>query len=379
MKKVLIILPSDINSLETFLKEFYNARNLIENNFKLIFIFPSKSLTISKIWEFLKLLFLPKRVKNYLLLNKSLNLYDLMTKLFINIEVLSQKNVAVIHYLFINNSIGRIDLAKIVGAKNSVGLRGYDISFFPINHEGCYNYEFWNCVDSIQYNSIDLYKWALRWGAKNSTPNVKITAAVNNEYILEEELVDVRKEIDVVRLLFVGRLHWKKGLETIFRVLNKLNKSSVGYQLDIVGNGPEIEKIKFLITLLNIEQCVKLHGRISQSEIISFMDKADILLAPSLQEGCSNVVLEAQARGLYCIVSESEGMEEVVENGVTGVICERFDDDALFDAVKEYTGREYIDRLKLAKYTNRRIFTNFSREKQIREWRNYFDKLCLSL
>ena len=149
--------------------------------------------------------------------------------------------------------------------------------------------------------------------------------------------------------------------------------------MDIVGDGPEIEKVKFLITLLNIEQCVNLHGRISQPEIISFMDKADILIAPSLQEGCSNVVLEAQARGLYCVVSEAEGMEEVLENGVTGVICERFDDDALAKAVREYTAREYMDRLKLAQYTNRRIFSNFSREKQIKEWQNYFDKLCSSL
>ena len=377
--KVIVVIPSEPKNLETFLKVLIENKSKIEGKFQLEFLYLANRFTFNKLISLITLIGKISLINKYFRSLKNLRFSKKFKRLYLNAELLSKNKLAVVHYSFVNNALLSYHIPKIMGAKTSIGLRGYDITFYPINHEGCYDEEFWDHVDSIQYNSNDLYKWALRWGAKSYTPNVKITAAVNNEYILEEELVDVRKEIDEVRLLFVGRLHWKKGLETIFRLLNKLNKSSVGYQLDIVGNGPEIEKIKFLITLLNIEQCVKLHGRISQPEIISYMDKADILLAPSLQEGCSNVVLEAQARGLFCIVSESEGMEEVVENGVTGVICERFDDDALFDAVKEYTGREYIDRLKLAKYTNRRIFTNFSREKQIREWRNYFDKLCLSL
>lgn len=377
--KVIIIIPSEPKNLETFLKVLIENKSKIESKFQLEFLYLANRFTLKKLISVLTLLGKISLINKYFRSLKTLSFSDKLKRLYINAELLSKNKLAVVHYSFVNNALLSFHIPKIMGAKTSIGLRGYDITFYPINHEGCYDEEFWDHVDSIQYNSNDLYKWALRWGAKSYTPNVKITAAVNNEYILDEELVDVRKEIDKVQLLFVGRLHWKKGLETVFRLINKLQNSSIEYQLDVVGDGPEIEKIKFLITLLNIEQCVNLHGRISQPEIISYMDKADILLAPSLQEGCSNVVLEAQARGLYCIVSESEGMEEVVENGVTGVICERFDDDALFDALKEYTGREYIDRLKLAKYTNRRIYTNFSREKQIREWRNFFDKLCLSL
>lgn len=377
--KVIVVIPSEPKNLETFLKVLIENKSKIEGKFQLEFLYLANRFTLKKLISVLTLLGKISLINKYFRSLKTLSFSDKLKRLYINAELLSENKLAVVHYSFVNNALLSFPIPKIMGAKTSIGLRGYDITFYPINHEGCYDEEFWDHVDSIQYNSNDLYKWALHWGAKSYTPNLKITAAVNNEYILDEELVDVRKEIDKVQLLFVGRLHWKKGLETVFRLINKLQNSSIEYQLDVVGDGPEIEKIKFLITLLNIEQCVKLHGRISQPEIISFMDKADILLAPSLQEGCSNVVLEAQARGLYCIVSESEGMEEVVENRVTGVICERFDDDALFEAVREYTGREYIDRLKLAKYTNRRIFTNFSREKQIREWRNYFDKLCLSL
>jgi glycosyltransferase involved in cell wall biosynthesis len=95
-----------------------------------------------------------------------------------------------------------------------------------------------------------------------------------------------------------------------------------------------------------------------------------------LQEGCSNVVLEAQARGLYCVVSESEGMKEVVENGVTGKICERFADLELLQAIQDYQKIEYNERLIIAQYAVRRIKQDFNREKQIEEWSNYFQSLC---
>ncbi len=374
--KVIVVIPSEPKNLETFLKVLIENKTKIEGKFQLEFLYLANRLTLKKLISLISLIGKISLINKYFRSLKNLSFSKKFKRLYLNAELLSKEKLAVVHYSFANNALFSFQIPKILGAKTSIGLRGFDITFYPINHASCYDEEFWSHVDSIQYNSIDLYKWALRWGANNSIPNVKITAAVNNEYIHEEELVEVRKSVDCVRLLFVGRLHWKKGLESVFRLINKLKKSNIEFQLDIIGDGPEIEKIKFLITVLNIEQCVNLHGRISQLEIISFMDKADILLAPSLQEGCSNVVLEAQARGLYCIASESEGMEEVVENGVTGVICERFNDDALFEAVLVYTAKEYTDRLKLAKYTNRRIFTNFSREKQIREWQNYFSSLC---
>jgi colanic acid/amylovoran biosynthesis glycosyltransferase len=48
------------------------------------------------------------------------------------------------------------------------------------------------------------------------------------------------------------------------------------------------------------------------------MAKADIYLQPSVQEGFCNAVLEAQAQGCLCLVSDAEGLGENIEPGVTG-------------------------------------------------------------
>jgi colanic acid/amylovoran biosynthesis glycosyltransferase len=186
----------------------------------------------------------------------------------------------------------------------------------------------------------------------------------------------VRPIITIIKLVFIGRLHWKKGIDSLFRVIELLEKEGLDFSFDIIGQGPEMEKCRFMVKLLGVENKVALHGELAQEKIINLLDDSDVLLAPSIQEGCSNVVLEAQARGLYCVVTESEGMKEIIENGVTGKICARFSDMDLLQAIKDYQKVEYNERLRIAQYSANRIRRNFSREKQIKEWSNYFQMIA---
>lgn len=376
MKSVIIILPSQPDKLETFIKELILNKKQIEDNIELNFIYPSSYFSLYKSFSLICLLSKPLRIIKYLKSLKRLTLMKKLWRVYLNSEILADNNVEAIHYLFANNAIGKLELSEVLGAKTSIGLRGYDITFYPLNHPDSYNTNFWSKIDSIQYNSDDLYKWALNWGANPQTAKTKITAAVNNGFIKNKIEVKVKPDISTIKLIFIGRLHWKKGIDSFFRVMELLRKDGINFSLDIIGDGPEMEKCRFMVKTLGLENNVSLHGKLSQEKMIEHLDDADILLAPSLQEGCSNVVLEAQARGLYCVVSESEGMKEVVEHGVTGRICGRFEDLELLQAIRDYQKVEYNERLRIAEYTVNRIGRDFNREKQIKEWRNYFKSLC---
>jgi colanic acid/amylovoran biosynthesis glycosyltransferase len=230
-------------------------------------------------------------------------------------------------------------------------------------------------VDFIQTNSQDLYNWALHWGAYKSIPVTTINAAVNDSYIKKIEDIKVKENLERVNLVFVGRLHWKKGLDTLLRIFIEYLKMNSA-RLTVIGDGPELEKLKFLIEKYQLKNSVMLLGRLSQSDILKLFDESDILLAPSIQEGCSNVVLEAQSRGLYCIVSDAEGMNEVVENNETGKICNPWDKNEWIQAIEEYRELEYESRKKKAIYGVSRITNKFSRSKQISEWNEYFKVIC---
>jgi colanic acid/amylovoran biosynthesis glycosyltransferase len=376
LKTIIIVLPSHPKKVETFIRELLTNKKQMEDNFKLNFIYPSTILSLSKTLSLFRLLLKTPRLIKYFNSLKNLSFIKKLWRIYLNSEILVENNITTIHYLFANNAIGKLELSEVLCAKTSIGLRGYDITFYPLNHPDSYNSNFWSKIDSIQYNSDELYNWALNWGANPQTAKTKITAAVNNEFIKNEIEVKVRPVISVIKLIFIGRLHWKKGIDSLFRVMELLKKEGMDFSFDIIGDGPEMEKCRFMVKLLGFEYNVTLHGKLSQERIFDLINDADILLAPSLQEGCSNVVLEAQARGLYCVVSDSEGMKEVVKDGVTGKICERFADFELIQAIKDYQKVEYNERLSIAQYAVRRIKENFNREKQLNEWRNYFVNLC---
>lgn len=376
-KQIIVVLPSKKKNLETFLNELVNAKMDETLDYNLNFIYPSTSLSPHKIKNLLILFLLPLRTFKYFKKIKKLSILKRFSRIYMNAEIIRQSRVSAIHYLFANNAIGNLELSEILGAKTSIGLRGYDITFYPLNHPDSYTLDFWSKIHSIQYNSDDLYNWALHWGASSQTPKTKITAAVNNEYIKNEIEVKVKTDITVIKLVFIGRLHWKKGIDSLFRVMELLRKDGIDFSFDIIGDGPEMEKCRFMAKLLGIEDKVILHGKLSQDKIIKILDECDVLVAPSLQEGCSNVVLEAQARGLYCVVSESEGMNEVVEADVTGKICKRFSDEDILSAILEYQQKTYDERMKIAKHSIKRIYNDFSRKKQLKEWAEYFENLCL--
>jgi glycosyltransferase involved in cell wall biosynthesis len=60
---------------------------------------------------------------------------------------------------------------------------------------------------------------------------------------------------------------------------------------------------------------------------------ADVLVRPSLNEGMSNVVLEAMASGLPVVATRTGGLREQIEDDVTGILVSPRDADALANAI----------------------------------------------
>jgi colanic acid/amylovoran biosynthesis glycosyltransferase len=372
--RVIIILPSPISKAETFIKAL--TQNLIKTqDITYDFVYPSYKLNLNKIFSILKSPFYLVNILRYIDSSRERIILKKLFRAYINLGVLTSSHVKVVHYLFANLAVGRENLAKSIGAKTSIGLRGYDITFYALNHPNAYGKDYWANVNFIQTNSQDLYNWALHWGAIASIPVKTINAAVNDAFIRNTEDIVVKEKLKHVNFVFVGRLHWKKGLDILFRIFNEFQKSNSAY-LTVIGDGPELEKLKFLIEKYQLKNSVRLLGRLNQIDILKIFDESDILLAPSIQEGCSNVVLEAQARGLYCIVSDAEGMNEVVENNLTGKICDTWNENEWLSGIEEYCDLEYESRKKKAIYGINRIAHKFSRSKQINEWNEYFQVIC---
>jgi glycosyltransferase involved in cell wall biosynthesis len=124
------------------------------------------------------------------------------------------------------------------------------------------------------------------------------------------------------RVIFVGRLHRQKGLETLLRAIRIVlgDRDEAEIRLTLVGDGPEREALEQLSRSLGIDEIVDFIGIVD--DVAPYLRDADVFVLPSHAEGLSNALLEAMAIGLPVIVSNVPGNTDVVEHGRTGLVFE---------------------------------------------------------
>ena len=129
--------------------------------------------------------------------------------------------------------------------------------------------------------------------------------------------IDPAKKIDRknIRLGYVGRISQDKG---ILELINEFAKWKMhNFSLEIYGEIDDSKiKNKFLELVLKIPR-VHFYGSVSIKRLI--YSNIDILIQPSLREGFSNVLIEAQAQCIPVVVRDIYGVKDAYLNGVTGV------------------------------------------------------------
>jgi glycosyltransferase EpsF len=101
----------------------------------------------------------------------------------------------------------------------------------------------------------------------------------------------------------IGRFDTVKNHSFFLETFFHFKKKHPNAQAVLVGDGPEKERIQELIKTLHLEESVKILG--IRSNIPEVLSQFDLFLFPSLFEGLGNVVIEAQAAGIPCLVSDT--------------------------------------------------------------------------
>ncbi|MCA1406699.1 glycosyltransferase family 4 protein [Ensifer sp. IC3342] len=107
------------------------------------------------------------------------------------------------------------------------------------------------------------------------------------------------------KLLYVGRLVRTKGARDIIRAMALVRDLAV--ELDIVGEGPERSECEALITSLDLNERITLHGWRPKEELAAFYRRADVFVFPSYREPGGNVALEAMGYSLPLVVVDRGG------------------------------------------------------------------------
>ena len=139
-----------------------------------------------------------------------------------------------------------------------------------------------------------------------------------------------KKDLDVMKkitgnakptILFASRLVWEKNLETLIAIYIEIKKRNIDVNIVIAGDGVARKTCE-----KRMPKAVFV-GKQEHVALAILYASADIFLFPSISETYGNVVLEAMASGLPCIVANGGGSADFIEQGVNGFKCSPQDPD----------------------------------------------------
>ncbi|HZS92917.1 MAG TPA: glycosyltransferase family 4 protein [Chloroflexota bacterium] len=134
-------------------------------------------------------------------------------------------------------------------------------------------------------------------------------------------------------ILAVARFVKKKGLPILLRAMPAVLQMVPDVDLLVVGDGPEGEHLREMVAQLNLGQRVRFLGALTNAEAIRWMMGCELFVLPSLREPLGIVNLEAMACGRAIVATRVDGVPEIVEHEVNGLLVPPDDPDALANAI----------------------------------------------
>ncbi|MGM5470823.1 glycosyltransferase family 4 protein [Flavobacteriaceae bacterium LMO-SS05] len=291
-----------------------------------------------------------------------------LKQIVINSHILAER-LDWLHFGFGTMALGREQVAKAIGAKMAVSFRGFDIGIYPIQHPGCYK-QLWETVDKAHVISDDIKALVYQQGFKDQAPLVKITPAIDTQYF-ENKTSQFSSER--TRFITIARLHWKKGLVYTLEALALLQEQGIPFQYTIIGEGDALEELKFTAYQLGIDQHITFRGKLAHEQVKDLLGQSQIYLQYSVQEGFCNSVLEAQAMGLLCVVSDAEGLSENVLDGVTGWVIPKRQPKLLARKLAEVIASSDNERQRMSQQAQHRVQVHFNLDLQNEAFASFYD------
>lgn len=147
------------------------------------------------------------------------------------------------------------------------------------------------------------------------------------------------KDSDRFVILCIGTLHEVKGQKYLLEACEKLMEKGINFSCEFIGDGEDERMLKGMAFEKNMNESVVFHGRKTQQEIVEHLQRADVLVQPSVptangrREGIPMVLMEGMSSGVPVISSRLTGIPELVEDGGSGILTDPGDVDAIADAL----------------------------------------------
>jgi glycosyltransferase involved in cell wall biosynthesis len=173
----------------------------------------------------------------------------------------------------------------------------------------------------------------------------------------------------------LGRLIGKKGFQDLFRAIARLPAEIAGRPLLLMlaGEGPNRMELEAQAQELGISERVRMLGWQDPPDV--FYGLADAFVCPSRHEPLGNVILEAWNHQLPVVSTRSDGAQELIEEGVTGLLCDCKDDAAMAAAIRELLEASAAARETMAKAGHARLQAHYGQRSIVDRYLSLYREL----
>jgi colanic acid/amylovoran biosynthesis glycosyltransferase len=144
-----------------------------------------------------------------------------------------------------------------------------------------------------------------------------------------------------LRFITVGRLHWRKAFDDLIRAMIYLPDA----QLEIIGDGPEYPHLQYVIHLHQLQDRVRILGNLPFHQFSERLCSASAYVQSSVAEGFSNALAEAMMIGQAVFATPVGGTDEVINDGVNGVLLPIGDPRGIAEKLALGTQPEFLIRI----------------------------------
>ena len=314
------------------------------------------------------LLKVPKRVFKFILLERQTNRQwiQIIKNLYNNSHILTY-DLDWVHFGFATIALQSEHVAQAIEAKMAVSFRGYDMNVYPKKHLNCYKTVFKN-VDKVHAISNYMLQQGYALGLSKHKPFKIITPAIDiSVFSTENKIIE-----SSLNFLTVARLHNIKGLYDTIKAMYLLKEIGLKFRYVIVGDGPEYNGLNRLIKKLELTNHVYLEGKKNHKIIVDYMQRAQVYIQYSESEGFCNAVLEAQAMGLLCVVSDGGALPENVIHEQTGWVVPKKNPELLAQAIQKIILLPDSVKEEISSSAQARVKTEFNLHKQQIAFKSFY-------
>jgi glycosyltransferase involved in cell wall biosynthesis len=199
-------------------------------------------------------------------------------------------------------------------------------------------------VDGVVCNSTTTHSVVTDLGVDAGSTVVAPPAGDRFDPEIDSERIDSRAREGALRLVFVGNIEHRKGLDTL---VDGLAAADAEAELTVVGRAVDeryAQSVRESVSEAGLDERVRFTGRLPDDELAAVLESSHVLAVPSRYEGFGIVYLEGMSFGLAVLASRAGGASDVVTDGETGALVDPDDSTAVAAAIETLAG----DRDRLA-------------------------------